>query len=83
MKFYPDIVVDHSFGREFVDDPDIENYKLVIHCGGCMISNQRMAARLRDLKITGVPITNYGIFLSYMQGEKTLERVIKPWLSDD
>ena len=82
-KIYPDIVVDHAFGREFVDDPDIENYKLVIHCGGCMISNQRMAARLRDLKITGVPITNYGIFLSFMQGEETLARVIKPWLTDD
>ncbi len=79
-NFYPDIVVYHAFGREFVDDPDIGNFKLVIHCGGCMISNQRMAARLRDLNLTGVPITNYGIFLSFMQGEQTLERVIKPWL---
>jgi len=82
QKFYPGIVIDHAFGREFVDDLDIQHFKLVIHCGGCMISNQRMVARLRDLNSTGVPITNYGIFLSYMQGEKTLERVIKPWLSD-
>jgi len=81
-RFYPDILIDHAFGREFVDDLDIQHFKLVIHCGGCMISNQRMVARLRDLNSTGVPITNYGIFLSYMQGEKTLERVIKPWLID-
>ena len=81
-KFYPDILIDHAFGREFVDDLDIQHFKLVIHCGGCMISNQRMVARLRDLNSTGVPITNYGIFLSFMQGEKTLERVIRPWIND-
>ena len=80
-KFYPDILIDHAFGREFVDDLDIQHFKLVIHCGGCMISNQRMVARLRDLNSTGVPITNYGIFLSYLQGEKTLERVIRPWIN--
>ena len=78
-KFHPTINIDYTFGREFVDDINIEKYKLVIHCGGCMISNQRMAARLRDLKATGVPITNYGIFLSFIHGEKTLDRVIKPW----
>jgi len=78
-KFYPAVIVDFTFGREFIDDLDINKYKLVIHCGGCMISNQRMAARLRDLKATNVPITNYGIFLSFVQGEKTLDRVIAPW----
>ena len=82
-KFYPGVIIDHSFGREFFDELDIQKCKLVIHCGGCMISNQRMAARLRDLNATGIPITNYGIFLSYMQGEETLERVIKPWMSRD
>jgi hypothetical protein len=81
-KFYPDVIVDHAFGREFVDDVDIKKYKLVIHCGGCMISNQRMASRLRDLKATGVPITNYGIFLSFIHGEKTLKRVTRPWYWD-
>ena len=79
-KFYPGLIVEHAFGREFIEEQDIKCYKLVIHCGGCMISNQRMAARLRDLKATEIPITNYGIFLSFIQGEQTLERVIKPWL---
>ena len=78
-KFYPAVIVDFTFGREFIDDLDIKKYKLVIHCGGCMISNQRMAARLRDLKATNIPITNYGIFLSFVQGEQTLDRVIAPW----
>ena len=78
-KYYPEVLVDYTFGREFVDDLDINKYKLVIHCGGCMISNQRMAARLRDLNATGIPITNYGIFLSYIHGEKIMDRVIAPW----
>jgi len=78
-KFFPDVIVNYTFGREFVDDLDMNKYKLVIHCGGCMISNQRMAARLRDLNATGIPITNYGIFLSYIHGEKILDRVIAPW----
>jgi predicted GTPase len=78
-KFYPEVIVDYTFGREFVDDLDMKKYNLVIHCGGCMISNQRMAARLRDLNATGIPITNYGIFLSYIHGEKILDRVIAPW----
>jgi [FeFe] hydrogenase H-cluster maturation GTPase HydF len=78
-KYYTDVKVDYTFGREFVDELDMNQYKLVIHCGGCMISNQRMAARLRDLNATGIPITNYGIFLSYIHGEKILDRVIAPW----
>ena len=82
-RFYPGTIIDHSLGREFFDELDTEKCKLVIHCGGCMISNQRMVARLRDLNATGIPITNYGIFLSFMQGEETLERVIKPWMSSD
>jgi [FeFe] hydrogenase H-cluster maturation GTPase HydF len=76
---YPGVNVNYTFGREFVDELDMNKYKLVIHCGGCMISNQRMAARLRELNATGIPITNYGIFLSYVHGEKILERVIAPW----
>ncbi len=82
-KYYPGLIVDHAFGREFADEPDLSRYKLVIHCGGCMISNQRIAARLRDLNTTGIPITNYGIFLSFVQGEETLDRVIKPWLTNE
>lgn len=78
-KIHPDVIIDYTFGREFVEELDMKKYKLVIHCGGCMISNQRMEARLRDLRGTGIPITNYGIFLSYVQGEDILHRVIAPW----
>ena len=44
-----------------------------------MITPQKMSARLRDLKKFGIPITNYGIFLSYLQGKEMLDKVLKPW----
>ncbi len=76
---YPGLKVKHVFGREWPDHDELESVKLVIHCGGCMITPQRMAARLRDLGKYGIPITNYGIFLSYIQGKNVLEQVLKPW----
>jgi [FeFe] hydrogenase H-cluster maturation GTPase HydF len=78
-KHHPGVIVEYSFGREFAEKDNINEYKLVIHCGGCMISAQKMAARLRDLEAFGVPITNYGIFLSYIHGESILNRAIMPW----
>ena len=76
----PEVGVDFNFGREFQDNEDLSKYKLIIHCGGCMISNQKLQARLRELRTVGVPITNYGVFLSWMQGQEALERVMEPWL---
>lgn len=76
---FPNVQVEHNFGREFQDNKQLSQYKLVIHCGGCMISNQKLEARLRDLQSVDVPITNYGIFLSWAQGGDALKRVLKPW----
>jgi [FeFe] hydrogenase H-cluster maturation GTPase HydF len=75
----PGVIVDHNFGREFQNNNELENYKLIIHCGGCMISHQKMYARLRLLKHVGIPVTNYGVFLSWMQGQDALDRVMEPW----
>jgi [FeFe] hydrogenase H-cluster maturation GTPase HydF len=78
-KKYPGVIIEHNFGREFQDNKHLEHYKLIIHCGGCMISAQKLQARLRDLETVGVPITNYGVILSYLQGPAALERVLKPF----
>ena len=78
-KRYPGIIIEYNFGRDLSNDEELKNYSLVIHCGGCMISSQKMAARLRDLEASGTPVTNYGIVLSWFQGESILNRVIKPW----
>jgi len=78
-KNFPGVIVEHNFGREFRSDLDLSEFSLVIHCGGCMISSQALNGRLRDLESFGLPITNYGLFLSYMQGEEALKKVVKPW----
>ncbi|MBW8330994.1 MAG: 50S ribosome-binding GTPase [Prolixibacteraceae bacterium] len=79
---FPGVIIDHNFGREFQTNSELGNYKLIIHCGGCMISHQKLQARLRDLRHAGVPVTNYGVFLSWMQGQAALERVMEPWRKD-
>jgi [FeFe] hydrogenase H-cluster maturation GTPase HydF len=76
---FPGVKVIHLFGREWPEPEELKTIKLVIHCGGCMITPQRMATRLRDLEKLNIPITNYGIFLSYVQGKKVLEQVLRPW----
>ena len=76
---YPGVIIEHNFGREFKENKELSKYKLIIQCGGCMIDSQKLKARLHDLIALGIPITNYGLFLSYMQGKKTLRRVLKPW----
>jgi hypothetical protein len=78
-RLSPGIKIDYNFGREFRDPEKLAGYDLVIHCGGCMISQQKMAARVRDMENIGVPFTNYGLFLSRFQGVETLKRVLDPW----
>jgi hypothetical protein len=76
---WPGVVIEHNFGREFQENARLQSYKLVIHCGGCMISSQKLLARIRDLDAIGVPYTNYGIFLAWRQGPQALRRVLRPW----
>lgn len=78
-KKYPHINVEHNFGREFKNIDEIKKYDLIIHCGGCMISRQKLLSRLKDIEMADVPVTNYGIFLSYAQGRDSLFKVIKPF----
>lgn len=53
-------------GTEFPED--LSGYKLAIHCGGCMLNGREMKYRVESAKGQGVPITNYGIAIAYMQG---------------
>jgi len=78
-KNYPGVVVEHNFGREFQENKELTKYDLIIHCGACMISPQKLSARIRDLQAVGVPYTNYGVFLSYIQGKAALGKVLEPW----
>ncbi len=73
------IRIDHYFGRIFATEKKLEEYKLVIHCGGCMLDEQTISSRIDDLIASKVSFTNYGLLLSYFEGEDVLNRVIKPF----
>jgi [FeFe] hydrogenase H-cluster maturation GTPase HydF len=47
---------------------DLTPYKLVIHCGSCMTTRKHMLARLYRAERQGVPMTNYGVAISLLQG---------------
>lgn len=68
IKNYTQKQIDFKFtsGIEFPDD--LSEYKLVIHCGGCMLNEREMKYRQKCAEDQGVPITNYGISIAYMQG---------------
>lgn len=73
------VQVEHYFGRVFAENDKLKEYKLVIHCGGCMLDQQAIASRMEDLIESGVSFTNYGVLLSYFQGEEALNKVIEPF----
>lgn len=47
---------------------NLSKYKLVIQCGGCMITNRQLAARLKGAVKSGIPVTNYGMTLAWCMG---------------
>jgi [FeFe] hydrogenase H-cluster maturation GTPase HydF len=73
--------LDFSFysGGDFPDD--LSRYKLVLHCGGCMLNRREMRRRLRVCAQYGVPVTNYGMAISFAQG--VLERTAYPIIQAD
>lgn len=62
-------------GTQFPDD--VSEYKMVIHCGGCMLTEREVLYRMRCCKDQNIPVTNYGILLAYLNG--ILKRTIMPF----
>lgn len=50
------------------DFSNVEQYKLVIQCGGCMATQKQMTSRLKIFLDKGIPVTNYGMAISYANG---------------
>ena len=61
-----EIRIETTSGTEFPDD--LTKYKLIIHCGGCMLNEREMKYRLSCAADQGVPMTNYGIMIAYVKG---------------
>lgn len=77
LKKYTGKSFDFEFtsGTEFPDD--LSNYKMVIHCGGCMLNEREMKYRYLCAAEQAVPITNYGTAIAYMNG--ILKRSVAPF----
>ena len=68
-------VFEFTSGTEFPDD--VTSYKMVIHCGGCMLNEREMKYRIACCQDQNVPITNYGIAIAQMTG--ILKRSLEPF----
>ena len=63
------IEIDYVSGQDFSED--LTKYKLIIHCGACVLNRKTMLSRLSKAIEQGIPITNYGIAISVMHGVLT------------
>lgn len=74
IRRYTKVSPQFSFtsGTEF--PTDVSSYKLVVHCGGCMLNRREMQCRLASCREQGVPVTNYGVLIAYLNG--ILERAM-------
>lgn len=66
------LVIHNYAGHDF---PDVKDYKLIIHCGACMTNRREVLSRILIANKSDVPITNYGVAISYCLG--ILPRAIK------
>jgi len=69
--------IDFCAGKDF--PTNLQDYSLVIHCGGCMLTRREMLVRMENCKEKEIAITNYGVAISFMQGvaERTAEVFLK------
>ncbi|NPV93001.1 MAG: [FeFe] hydrogenase H-cluster maturation GTPase HydF [Firmicutes bacterium] len=56
---------------------NLEEFKLIVHCGACMINRRQMLYRIQQARDKGVPIVNYGVLLAFVHG--ILDRALKPF----
>jgi [FeFe] hydrogenase H-cluster maturation GTPase HydF len=59
----------------------ISDYALVVQCGGCMVTRRQLINRLKPALDAGIPVTNYGMAIAYVQG--VYERAVAPFVNRD
>lgn len=70
-----EILIDVCSGRDYPEN--LADYAVVIHCGACMLTRREMLNRIEKARAVGVPVTNYGVAISYLRG--VLDRVLTPF----
>ena len=73
-----DVVFEFTSGREF--PTDLSEYTMVIHCGGCMITERDVLSRMEKAAAQDIPFVNYGILIAYMNGILRRSLVVFPEL---
>lgn len=58
--------IETTSGLSFAED--LSRYKMIIHCGGCMLNDREMMYRTKCASDCGIPMTNYGTAIAYMNG---------------
>ena len=61
-----DLNFEYSSGTGFPED--LSKYKLIVHCGACMLNEREMRSRMKYAATLDVPFTNYGVIIAYMNG---------------
>ena len=61
-----DLSLEFTSGKGFPDD--VSGYALVLHCGGCMLTEREVLARMEQAEEQGTPVTNYGTAIAQMNG---------------
>lgn len=75
------IQIECTSGREFPED--LSRYSMIIHCGGCMLTEREMRYRMKCAQDQKIPFTNYGVMIAYMQGILRRSIGIFPYLLDE
>ena len=70
-----ELICETASGRDYPSN--LKDYKLIVHCGGCMLNRREMLSRLQAAARAGVPVTNYGMCISCTQG--VLDRAMSPF----
>jgi [FeFe] hydrogenase H-cluster maturation GTPase HydF len=70
-----ELQIDVKAGLDYPEN--LNEYKLVVHCGGCMNNRREMLYRIMQAQKAGVPIVNYGLAIAHLNG--ILKRVLEPF----
>ena len=76
IKSYTQKNVEFTFtqGGEFPEN--LQDFDIIIHCGGCMLNEKEMRSRMEKAKAQNIPMTNYGMIISKVNG--IIDRAVKP-----
>ena len=68
IKKYTSKDIKFEFTQGTAFKTDLSKYKMIIHCGGCMLNEREMKHRLQIAENCQIPMTNYGVMIAYING---------------